>query len=96
MKGRTNAFALTHLRCEQDVIVEAKGRNGFWPLRRPVRYRIGVNCDSITVGDGRLLVHRNGKLIGEADLQHPGALRWAWLLHPRRSSENPKNRSPHA
>jgi hypothetical protein len=83
MKGRTKTFTLTHLRCEEETIVEAKGRNGFWPLRRPVRYRLGGNCDSITVSDGWLRIHRNGSLIGEADLTHPGALRWAWLLHPR-------------
>jgi hypothetical protein len=96
MNGRTKTFAITHLRCEKDLIVEAKGRNGFWPLRRPVRFRVGANCDSITAKDGRLLVHRNGALIGEADLNHPGALRWAWLLHPRHSSESPKDRAPRA
>lgn len=96
MNARTKIFAITHLRCENELIVEAKGRNGFWPLRRPVRYRVGANCDSITVSDGRLLVHRNGNLIGEADLSHPGALRWAWLLHPRHPGEGSKDRSPRA
>ena len=84
MQRRTKIFRLTHLRCDNEVIVEAKGRKGFWPLRRPVRYRLGDNCDSITVSEGKLLVHRAGSLMAEADLSHPGALRWAWLLHPRR------------
>lgn len=94
MKARTKTFTLTHLRCENERIVEAKGRNGFWPLRRPVRYRLGTNCDSITVSNGHLLVHRNGDLIGDADLQHPGALRWAWLLHPRHMSESSQDQPP--
>ena len=85
MRGRSNIFTLTHLRCEDDVIVEAKGRNGFWPMRRPVRYRLGGNCDSITVSESRLVVHRAGYLVAEADLLHPSALRSAWLLHPRRT-----------
>jgi hypothetical protein len=94
VRGRLKIFTLTHLRCEDEVIVEAKGRNGFWPLRRPVRYRLGGNCDSITVREGRLLVHRAGSLVAEADLRHPGALRWAWLLHPRRMKENLPDQSP--
>jgi hypothetical protein len=87
-------FTLTHLHCESDAIVEAKGRAGFWPMRRPVRYRLGGNCDSITVSENRLRVHRAGSLVAEADLLHPGALRWAWLLHPRRTKENSPDRSP--
>src|SRR5262245_36743692 len=58
MKNRNQEFMLTQVRVEADVIVEAKGRSGFWPLRRPVRFRLGGNCDSITVGEGYLLVHR--------------------------------------
>ena len=87
-------FTLTHLHCENDAIVEAKGRTGFWPMRRPVRYRLGGNCDSITVSESRLLVHRAGTLVAEADLRHPSALRWAWLLHPRHMKENVPDQSP--
>lgn len=87
-------FTLTHLRRENEVIVEAKGRTGFWPMRRPVRFRLGGNCDSISVSEGRLLVHRAGSVVGEADLSHPGALRWAWLLHPRHKKEDPLDGFP--
>ena len=83
MKDRTKAFVLTQVRCADEAIVEVKGRSGFWPLRRPVRYKVGTNCDSITVRDGELLVWRDGSPIGAADLQHPGAQRWGWLLFPR-------------
>ena len=83
MKGRTKTFTLTHVRCENEMIVEAKGRSGFWPLRRAVRYRLGANCDSISVSDGHLYVHRDGSAIAVADLHHPGASRWGWLLFPR-------------
>ena len=96
MKDRTTSFVLTQLRCEDETIVEVKGRSGFWPLRRPVRYRLGSNCDSITVIDGHLVVHREGNPIATADLQHPGALRWAWLLHPRRLPKDPSGPPPHA
>ncbi|HTN27513.1 MAG TPA: hypothetical protein VL180_06995 [Burkholderiales bacterium] len=94
MRGRLKILTLTYLRCEDEVIVEVKGRNGFWPLRRPLRYRLGGNCDSITVREGRLLVHRAGSLVAVADLRQPGALRWAWLLHPRHMKENLPSQSP--
>lgn len=94
MRGRSKIFTLTHLRCENEVIVEAKGRIGFWPMRRPVRYRLGANCDSITVSESRLIVFRAGNLVAETDLRHPSALRWAWLLHPRHMKENFPDRSP--
>ena len=83
MKGRIQAFVLTQVRCEDETIVEVKGREGFWPLRRPVRFKVGANCDSIAVEGGELLVRRDGTPIAAADLQHPGAQRWAWLLFPR-------------
>ena len=87
MKDRAKTFTMTHLRCENEMIVEVKGRSGFWPMRRPVRYRLGGNCDSITVSEGHLVVHRDGTLLASADLQHPGALRWGWLLFPRHMRE---------
>ncbi len=94
MKGRSKIFTLTQLRCENEVIVEAKGRTGFWPMRRPVRFRLGANCDAITVSESRLLVFRAGQLMAEADLLHPSALRWGWLLHPRHMNANSPDRSP--
>jgi hypothetical protein len=96
MKGRTKTFMLTHLRCEQEVIIEVKGRSGFWPLRRPVRYRVGANCDAISVSDGRLYVHRDGNPVATADLRHPGASRFGWLLFPRHARKELPDRSPRA
>ena len=83
MKGRRQPFVLTQVRCEDEAIVEVKGREGFWPLRRPVRFKVGANCDSITVEGGELIVRRDGTPIASADLRHPGAQRWGWLLFPR-------------
>ena len=96
MKDRPKTFTLTHLRCEDELIVEVKGRSGFWPMRRPVRYRLGGNCDAITVSEGHLVVYRDGSPIALADLQHPGALRWGWLLFPRHMRENLPRRPPRA
>ena len=96
MKNRSTLFNLTHLRLENELIVEVKGRSGFWPLRRPVRFRVGGNCDSITVSEGHLVVHRDGTHIASADLQHPGALRWGWLLFPRHMREHLPRRPPRA
>ena len=94
MKHRAKTFTLTHLRCEDEMIVEVKGRGGFWPMRRPVRYRLGGNCDAITVTEGRLVVYRDGSLIAFADLQHPGASRWGWLLFPRHMRADPPSGPP--
>ena len=76
MKNRKQPFVLTQVRCEDEAIVEVKGREGFWPLRRPVRFKVDANCDSITVEGGELIVRRDGTPIAAADLQHPGAQRW--------------------
>ena len=66
MKNRKQPFVLTQVRCEDEAIVEVKGREGFWPLRRPVRFKVGTNCDSITVEGGELLVRRDGTPIAAA------------------------------
>ena len=95
MKNRSTLFNLTHLRLENELIVEVKGRSGFWPLRRPVRFRVGGNCDSITVSEKRLSVHRNGREIASADLDHPGAQRWGWLLFPRHMNNDKPGQPPH-
>ena len=94
MKGRVKAFVLTQARCEDEAIVEVRGREGFWPLRRPVRFKVGANCDSITAQDGQLLVRRDGIPIASADLQHPGAQRWGWLLHPRHMRDARRGEPP--
>ena len=94
MKGRVREFALTQVRREDEAIVEVKGREGFWPLRRPVRFKVGANCDSIAVEDGELLVRRNGAPIATADLRHPGAHRWGWLLFPRHMRERGQGEPP--
>jgi len=94
MKGRIQAFVLTQVRRADEAIVEVRGREGFWPLRRPVRFKVGANCDSIAVEDGELTVRRNGAPIAAADLQHPGAQRWGWLLFPRHMRADKRGEPP--
>ena len=71
-------------------IAEAWGHSGLWPLRKPVNYRVGANCDEIRAENGRLLVLQGARLIAEAKYS-PGQgrgsasqdLRWETLLQPR-------------
>jgi hypothetical protein len=70
-------------------VAEVWGHAGFWPLRRPVNYRVGGNCDEIRVDGGKLLVLQGKRLIAQAKYA-PGPRRtqpardvqWENLLQP--------------
>ena len=71
-------------------IVQAAGFRGFWPLRKPVLYWVGVNCDSIHIEGRKLVVLQSKQTIAVAHVR-PGmqegesrdALRWEQMLRPR-------------
>lgn len=94
MDDITRQFTLEETRSSEGKIVDAKGHIGAWPLRRAISYNVGVNCDSISVVDGLLHVHRCGRTIATAELlgAAPTFARrlraiWAALLHPRHGSK---------
>jgi hypothetical protein len=59
-------FRLLRKRVALLHIAEVEGRAGLWPLRRPVRFRVGHNCDAIRVEGGSLVVIHHGKPIAKA------------------------------
>ena len=61
-------FRLTRKRAALLHIAEVEGYTGFWPLRRPVRYRVGCNCDAIRIRGRSLVVFQGGKPIAAAGL----------------------------
>ena len=70
-------------------IVEVWGHSGFWPLRKPVNFCVGANCDQIRVEGRRLLVLVGKRLIAKANYApKAGAgsgqdLNWERLLQPQ-------------
>jgi hypothetical protein len=71
-------------------VAEVWGHHGFWPLRKPVNYRVGGNCDAIRVDGGKLLVLMGKRTIAEAKYaprpnraQAGGDVKWEKLLQPR-------------
>ena len=48
-------------------ILEVWGHSGFWPLRKPVTFRVGANCDEIRIAGSRLLVLVGRRLIAKAN-----------------------------
>ena len=85
MTGFTRTFNLDRMRSAQGVIEDASGWTGRWPFRRAVSFHVGVNCDAISLNDGRLHVRRRGRVIAVAGF--PGAgRRFGWaapLFHGR-------------
>jgi len=105
MDSKIRKFTLEETRSSEGVIVDAKGRYGWWPFRRAVSYHVGVNCDAIYVRFDLLYVRRGCRSIATAELLGaPSAwtrLRRAWLqrlLHPRHASGNgfaePESKTP--
>jgi|SRR6185369_3832540 len=95
MDGITRKFSLEETRSKLGAIVDAIGRTGTWPFRRVISYHVGINCDSISVQDGRLQVQRRGCTIAVAELiGTPSPLArllrsgWRGLLHPRHGHEH--------
>jgi hypothetical protein len=95
MDSRTRKFILEETRSSEGAIVDARGRIGYWPLRRAISYHVGVNCDSICVRDDLLHVQRRGRTIATAELlgvpsQLSRLLRACCeaLLHPRHASKH--------
>ena len=98
----TRTFKLDRAHLAQSAIVDAEGWTGSWPFRRRISFHVGGNCDSITLSDGRLFVHRHGWTIavaemGSAALSPEAAPRfslWAYLCprHARkdRQPEHPR------
>jgi len=87
------SFSLERTRSRDGAIVDASGRSGYWPFRRVISFHVGVNCDAISVSDGRLRVQRRGRTIAFAALiGAPSPLGrllrsgWASLLHPRHAN----------
>jgi hypothetical protein len=64
-------FRISRIREALFGIAEVEGHHGLWPLRRPVRYRVGVNCDAITVERETVLVLRAGAPIATAAYRPP-------------------------
>jgi hypothetical protein len=68
-------------------IAEAEGRTGIWPLRRPVHFRVGLNCDAIHIEGERLVVWQDSRLIAVARYERGQAasddIGWDRLLQPR-------------
>ena len=59
-------FKLTRTRFALLGPVEVEGHTGFWLLRKPVRYRVGVNCDQIRIQGEMLVVLQGIRRIAEA------------------------------
>ena len=100
MDSYTRNFTLEETRSSQGAIVATTGRTGYWPFRRVISYHIGVNCDVISIRDGRLQVLRRGRTIAIAELLGTPAplarlLRTGWeaLLHPRHARASAAERS---
>ena len=83
----TRFFTLARTRKAQDAIVDASGWAGCWPFRKRVSYHVGINCDSISLSDGRLYVRRRGWTIAVAEAQPARACGWSALLHPRHAGK---------
>ncbi|MCC6212024.1 MAG: hypothetical protein IT513_13375 [Burkholderiales bacterium] len=92
MTGFTRSFTLVRTRTAQGAIADASGWTGCWPFRKRVSYHVGVNCDAISLSDGRLYVYRRGWTIAVAELRAAPRWRWPTLLRPRHARE----RSPWA
>ena len=87
MENLTRKFILEKTRSRRGAIVDAVGNLGNWPFRRTISYHVGINCDSISVQDGRLQVQRRGRTIAVAELIGAPSL-LARLLHPRHRREH--------
>jgi hypothetical protein len=86
-------FRITRMREALFGIAEVEGRRGFWPLHRPVHYRVGVNCDAIAIDRGSVVVLHAGAPIASASYS-PSAQygassgpRWEDLLGRRKRDE---------
>lgn len=83
----TKTFTLGRTRSLQGVIKDASGWTGCWPFGRRVSYHVGVNCDSISLSDGRLHICRRGWTIAVADTRSEPRFNWSALLHPRHAGK---------
>jgi hypothetical protein len=90
MEDVIRKFTLEKTRFKSGGIVDAIGRTGLWPFRRTISYHVGINCDAISVIDGRLHALRRGRSIAIAELIGTPTLlqrllrgEWTTLLHPR-------------
>ena len=70
-------------------ITEVRGHRGFWPLRRPVHYRVGVNCDAIRIEGNKIVVSMGPRPIAVAryapkrpEPERMGGVKWEQLLQP--------------
>lgn len=69
-------------------IAEVSGNTGFWPLCKPVHYRVGANCDAIRIEGSKLVVLMGTRPIAEAKYAAKAggaakSLQWENLLQPR-------------
>jgi hypothetical protein len=71
-------------------IVEVWGHSGFWPLRKPVNFRVGGNCDAIRIEGRKLLVLVGRRTIAQAKYaprperaRAGGDPKWENLLQPQ-------------
>ncbi|HEY6966703.1 MAG TPA: hypothetical protein VI229_04470 [Burkholderiales bacterium] len=92
---------LTKTRIQSGVILDASGTIGNWPFRRTVSYHVGINCDTIAVRDGQLVVQRRGRIVAIAESPDvpPSFVRMLRsaldaLLHPRHARRTAADRLP--
>jgi len=83
-------FRVARMRPALLGIAEVEGHAGIWPLRRPVHYRVGANCDAIRIEGRKLIVLQGSRQIAEAryrpkpiDPEAAATLNWEQLLQPR-------------
>jgi hypothetical protein len=69
MTDRIRVFTLSRVSRTNRQISDVLGRIGTWPFRRDVSYHVGVNCDSIVVSAGKVIVQRRGRVIAAAPVQ---------------------------
>jgi hypothetical protein len=100
VRAFTTAVAIVKFRAAQLRhallgITEVQGVRGFWPLRKPVHYRIGVNCDAIRIQGNKIVVSLGPRPIAVAryapkrpDGDRGGDIKWEQLLQPRDRNKN--------
>jgi hypothetical protein len=84
----TRKFTVSTVRRKKDDISDVCGRLGFWPFRRTISYHVGVNCDSIAVSGGEILVYRRGRVIATSPMPPAEGFSLSRLLWPRHARKH--------
>ena len=83
MDAFTRSFVVSRTKADGGAISDVAGRTHAWPFSRPLSYHVGINCDSIIVTDGQLLVYRWGRVIAAAPMPAKMKFSLGALLLPR-------------